>query len=47
MRSILSNGARAGLVVLLAGASAAAAQPEPQPVVTVLVDNAKVIRLPE
>lgn len=47
MLRILSNGARAGLVLLTAGAGAAAAQPEPQPVVTVLVDNAKVIRLPE
>lgn len=47
MHRILSNGARAGLALLLAGAGASAAQPEPQPVVTVLVDNAKVIRLPE
>lgn len=47
MRRTLSTGARAGLVILLAGASAAAAQPDPLPVVTVLVDNAKVIRLPE
>ncbi|CAA2155992.1 MULTISPECIES: pilus assembly protein N-terminal domain-containing protein [Methylobacterium] len=47
MRRTLSNGARAGLVLLLTGASVAAAQPEPLPIVTVLVDNAKVIRLPE
>ncbi|SFM73688.1 pilus assembly protein N-terminal domain-containing protein [Methylobacterium pseudosasicola] len=47
MRRTLSNGARAGLVLLLTGASVVAAQPEPLPVVTVLVDNAKVIRLPE
>ncbi|AYO83929.1 pilus assembly protein N-terminal domain-containing protein [Methylobacterium brachiatum] len=47
MRRTLSNGARAGLVLLMTGASVAAAQPEPLPIVTVLVDNAKVIRLPE
>ncbi|MDP4004265.1 pilus assembly protein N-terminal domain-containing protein [Methylobacterium sp. NEAU K] len=47
MHRTLSNAGRAGLVLLLTGASAAAAQPEPLPVVTVLVDNAKVIRLPE
>lgn len=47
MRRTLSIGATAGLVLLLTGAGAAAAQPDPQPVVTVLVDNAKVIRLPE
>ncbi|MCJ2120987.1 pilus assembly protein N-terminal domain-containing protein [Methylobacterium sp. J-077] len=47
MRRTLSNGARAGLVLLLTGASVAAGQPEPLPIVTVLVDNAKVIRLPE
>ncbi|KST58735.1 pilus assembly protein [Methylobacterium sp. GXS13] len=47
MRRTLSNGARAGLVFLLTGTAVAAAQPEPLPIVTVLVDNAKVIRLPE
>ncbi|MCJ2058533.1 pilus assembly protein N-terminal domain-containing protein [Methylobacterium sp. J-048] len=47
MRRTLSNGARAGLVLLLTGASVAAGQLEPLPIVTVLVDNAKVIRLPE
>lgn len=47
MHRILSNGARAGLALLMAGAGAGAAQPGPEPVVTVLVDNAKVIRLPE
>jgi Flp pilus assembly secretin CpaC len=47
MRRTLSNGARAGLVLLMTGASVAGAQPEPLPIVTVLVDNAKVIRLPE
>jgi Flp pilus assembly secretin CpaC len=47
MRRTLSNGARAGLALLLTGAPVAAAQPEPLPIVTVLVDNAKVIRLPE
>ncbi|MCJ2118063.1 pilus assembly protein N-terminal domain-containing protein [Methylobacterium sp. J-001] len=47
MRRTLSNGARAGLVLLLTGTAVAAAQPEPLPIVTVLVDNAKVIRLPE
>lgn len=47
MRRTLSNAGRAGLVLLLMGAAVAAAQPEPLPIVTVLVDNAKVIRLPE
>ena len=47
MRRTLSNAGRAGLVLLLTGATVAAAQPEPLPIVTVLVDNAKVIRLPE
>ncbi len=47
MRRTLSNGTRAGLVLLLTGTAVAAAQPEPLPIVTVLVDNAKVIRLPE
>jgi Flp pilus assembly secretin CpaC len=46
MRRTLSYAGRAGLLVLLAGLSAAA-EAEPLPVVTVLVDNAKVIRLPE
>lgn len=47
MRRTLSNAGRAGLVLLMTGGVAAAGQPEPLPVVTVLVDNAKVIRLPE
>jgi Flp pilus assembly secretin CpaC len=37
----------AGLIVLLTGAPVVAGQPELLPVVTVLVDNAKVLRLPE
>ena len=47
MRRTLSNAGRAGLVLLLTGVSVAVAQPESLPIVTVLVDNAKVIRLPE
>ena len=47
MRRTLSIAGRAGLVVLLTGAAAAAGQPDLLPVVTVLVDNAKVLRLPE
>ena len=47
MRRTLSNAGRAGLVLLVTGLPAAAVQPEPLPVVTVLVDNAKIIRLPE
>ncbi|MGH1571511.1 pilus assembly protein N-terminal domain-containing protein [Methylobacterium sp. P31] len=47
MRRTLSNAGRAGLILLLTGFAAAAGQSEPLPVVTVLVDNAKVIRLPE
>lgn len=51
MRRSLSHAGRAGLALLsaaaLAGPGAAAGQPETLPVVTVLVDNAKVIRLPE
>jgi hypothetical protein len=44
----LSHAGRTGLILcLMAGAAAAAGQPEPLPVVTILVDNAKVIRLPE
>ncbi|MCJ2135007.1 pilus assembly protein N-terminal domain-containing protein [Methylobacterium sp. J-026] len=46
MRRTLSNAGRAGLLLLMMGV-AAAGQSEPLPVVTVLVDNAKVIRLPE
>jgi Flp pilus assembly secretin CpaC len=43
-----SHAGRAGLLVLMMSTAATAAgQPEPLPVVTVLVDNAKVIRLPE
>ncbi|MDP4023548.1 pilus assembly protein N-terminal domain-containing protein [Methylobacterium sp. NEAU 140] len=51
MRRSLWHAGRAGLALLsvaaLAGPGAAAGQPETLPVVTVLVDNAKVIRLPE
>ncbi|WP_342110273.1 pilus assembly protein N-terminal domain-containing protein [Methylobacterium sp. SI9] len=48
MRRTLSQAGRAGLLVLMMSTAAVAAgQPEPLPVVTVLVDNAKVIRLPE
>ena len=47
MRRTLSNAGRAGLILLMTSLAAAAAQPEPLPVVTILVDNAKVIRLPE
>ena len=48
MRRTLSHAGRAGLIVcLLTGSAAAAGQPDPLPVVTILVDNAKVIRLPE
>lgn len=47
MRRTLSKAGRAGLILLLMGATAAAGQPEALPVVTILVDNAKVIRLPE
>lgn len=47
MRRTLSNAGRAGLILLLTGFAAAAGPSEPLPVVTVLVDNAKVIRLPE
>lgn len=47
MRRTLSHAGRAGLLLLAMAAAAAAGQPEPLPVVTVLVDNAKVIRLPE
>ena len=47
MHRTLSHAGRAGLLLLIMGAAAAAGQPEPLPVVTVLVDNAKVIRLPE
>jgi Flp pilus assembly secretin CpaC len=47
MRRTLSKAGRAGLILLLMGATAAAGQPESLPVVTILVDNAKVIRLPE
>ncbi|SDN60785.1 Pilus formation protein N terminal region [Methylobacterium phyllostachyos] len=47
MRRTLSNAGRAGLLLLLASVAATAGQAEPLPVVTVLVDNAKVIRLPE
>ena len=55
MRRTLSNAGRSALALLVgalaaslsATPSAAAGQPEPLPVVTVFVDNAKVIRLPE
>ncbi|MCJ2017467.1 pilus assembly protein N-terminal domain-containing protein [Methylobacterium sp. E-065] len=47
MHRTLSHAGRAGLLLLIMGGAAAAGQPEPLPVVTVLVDNAKVIRLPE
>ncbi|MGU3666262.1 pilus assembly protein N-terminal domain-containing protein [Methylobacterium sp. A49B] len=47
MRRTLSKAGRAGLILLLMGTAVSAAQPESLPVVTVLVDNAKVIRLPE
>ena len=47
MRRTLSKAGRAGLLLLLMGAAASAGQTDPLPVVTVLVDNAKVIRLPE
>ncbi len=47
MHRTLSHAGRAGLLLLTMGGAAAAGQPEPLPVVTVLVDNAKVIRLPE
>ncbi|GJE49879.1 hypothetical protein GOFOIKOB_2919 [Methylobacterium tardum] len=48
MRRTLSHAGRTGLILcLMAGAAAAAGQPDPLPVVTILVDNAKVIRLPE
>ena len=47
MRRTLSKAGRAGLILLLMGATASAGQLDPLPVVTVLVDNAKVIRLPE
>ena len=47
MRRTLSKAGRAGLILLLMGATAAAGQPESLPVVTILVDNAKIIRLPE
>jgi Flp pilus assembly secretin CpaC len=47
MRRTLSKAGRAGLLLLLTGATSVAGQTVPLPVVTVLVDNAKVIRLPE
>lgn len=47
MHLTLSIAGRAGLVLLLAGVPASAGQLESLPVVTVLVDNAKLIRLPE
>ncbi|MCJ2069445.1 pilus assembly protein N-terminal domain-containing protein [Methylobacterium sp. J-030] len=47
MHRTLSHAGRAGLFLLLMGIAAAAGQSQPLPVVTVLVDNAKVIRLPE
>jgi Flp pilus assembly secretin CpaC len=47
MHRTLSHAGRAGLLLLTMGAAASAGQPELLPVVTVLVDNAKVIRLPE
>ncbi|MCJ2062630.1 pilus assembly protein N-terminal domain-containing protein [Methylobacterium sp. J-088] len=47
MHRTLPHAGRAGLLLLMMGGAAVAGQPEPLPVVTVLVDNAKVIRLPE
>lgn len=47
MRRTLSKAGRAGLLLLLTGATSVAGQTVPLPGVTVLVDNAKVIRLPE
>jgi Flp pilus assembly secretin CpaC len=47
MRCTLSIAGRAGLVLLMTGLAASSGRAEPLPVVTVLVDNAKVIRLPE
>jgi Flp pilus assembly secretin CpaC len=47
MHRTVPHAGRAGLLLLLMGSAALAGQPEPLPVVTVLVDNAKVIRLPE
>ncbi|MBE7198823.1 MAG: pilus assembly protein N-terminal domain-containing protein [Parafilimonas terrae] len=47
MHRTLSHAGRAGLFLLTMAVAAATGQAEPLPVVTVLVDNAKVIRLPE